>query len=299
MEQKADKRIHHLAIAFAFALVLIGATLLVNFRPTPVEPLNTPEVIAAPPEKPAASRRPSIVQTTFKSVDAVLAGQWDFPERSPAPLVVLIPPGGKIDRNGWSPDLGDDRSKGIYSRLTHLLVDAGFAVFRFDKPGAGQSSIGRFSTHRSDAIEAYTHAVNHARIDPEQTYILGHSSGSDAIAGIYPRYEDVAAPAGVIFLDNTVGEQDSTRVHAPLLIINSDKNPDDRQRFGSFVVEARSSASDGPLETELVLLDEVQRGILVPSGDQSVMIDRRATTAIVGWLRQRRADQSEQTPKPS
>ena len=66
--------------------------------------------------------------------------------------IPMIPAGGRLDRNGWNPGLGESADDGIYSRLADQLVEAGFAVFRYDKPGAGRSSRGHYATERSTAI---------------------------------------------------------------------------------------------------------------------------------------------------
>jgi hypothetical protein len=249
---------------------------------------GTPTAGAAPagPSSPTQTRA-SIVETTFKSVDAVIAAQWDFPERSPAPLVVLIPAGGRIDRNGWHAGTGQSPEHGIYAALARELVRAGFAVFRFDKPGAGKSSRGRFSTERSNALEAYTRAVDHARIDPDNAFLIGHAGGTDTIAGIYPRYAEVLPPSGVVFLNNSVGETDSLRIEAPLLIVNAGKNPDDRLQYGSFIVETRDKRGEGKLDTDLVILEHAEPGLLAPteSGSETVYtVDPAAVSATVSWL---------------
>ena len=247
---------------------------------------------AAPPPVPGPSDRPTVVQTTFECVDATLAGQWDLPRQTPAPLVVIVPANGRLDRNGWSPDMGEgDSSQGIYAQLAQKLVASGFAVFRYDKPGAGRSSPGQFTTERANALEAYTHAVQHALIDPEHVFLFGHGSGTDTIAGIYPRFAAAKPPAGVVLLDNAVGESDSKRIEAPTLIVNAGKDPDDRYQYGEFVAEARRNNEGRKLETDLVLLDNAEPGVLAvdKDGDHTrVSIDPRATDAIIRWLMQHR-----------
>jgi len=248
---------------------------------------------AAPTEPEAANEitRPRVVETTFKRVDAVVAAQWDFPKNTPAPLVVIIPAGGRLDRNGWNPGLGENADDGIYARLADQLVEAGFAVFRYDKPGAGRSSRGHYATERSTALEGYTRAVDHARVDRTRVFLLGHGSGTDAIAGIYSRYAAVAPPAGVILLGNTVGESASLAVKAPMLIVNGGKDPDDRYQYGSYVVEARRDAPDGALPTDLVIIDDSSRGLLAtePDGSKSMRsLDPAATRAVIDWLMRHR-----------
>jgi alpha-beta hydrolase superfamily lysophospholipase len=258
--------------------ILLAATLVVS----------TTTGHAAPAEPPSGTeKRPSIVETTFKSVDATIAAQWDFPDRSPAPLVVFIPAGGRIDRNGWNPGIGESPDRGMYAGFARELVRAGFAIFRFDKPGAGKSGRGRYATERSNALEAYTRAVDHARIDPDRVFLVGHAGGTDTIAAIYARYHDILPPAGVVFLNNAVGEHDSLRVSAPLLIINSGKYPDDRLQYGSFIVEAREKHAESKLSTELVLLDDVEPGLLSPveaGGETAYTMDPAAVRATISWL---------------
>lgn len=251
-------------------------------------------IAAPPPPTPETADRGRVVETTFESVDAVIAGQWDFPARTPAPLVVLIPSQGRLDREGRPPGLGEEPGHGMYGELAEALVKAGFAVFRFDKPGAGRSAPGHYATERSNAIEAYTRAIDHARVDRDHVFLLGHSLGSDSIAGIFPRYEAVSPPNGVIFFDSTVGERMSLDVKAPLLIVNPNKDPDDRYTFGEFVVEARSVAPGGTLETSLVLIDDAEPGLLAPTvrEEEKLELHPRAIAAAVEWLRKHHAGPS-------
>jgi pimeloyl-ACP methyl ester carboxylesterase len=258
---------------------------------------------ASPEPAQRPSERDRRVQTTFESVDAVIAAQWDFPERSPAPLVVLIPSQGRLDRDGSFPGLAEGDGQGMYAELANALVAAGFAVFRFDKPGAGRSAPGRFATERSNAIEAYTRAVDHARVDRDNVFLLAHSAGSDAVAGIYSRYEAVVAPRGVVFLDNAVGERMSLDVKAPLLIVNPNNDPDDRYTHGQFVVESRNVAPEGKLSTELILIDGAEPGLLAPNldGAERFELHPRAITVTIDWLRKAQADApaSVSVPPPS
>jgi pimeloyl-ACP methyl ester carboxylesterase len=247
---------------------------------------------AAPAPNPqGAADRPQVVQTTFRSVDATVAAQWEFPSQTPAPLVVLLPGGGRMDRNGWMPGMGEDPARGIYAQLAKRLVESGFAVFRYDKPGAGRSSPGQFATERSNALEAYTHAIEHPRVDPERVFLLGHGLGTDTIAAIYPRFAAIARRAGAILLDNAVGESDGVRIEAPTLIVNPGKDPDDRFQYGEFVADARKKSETHKLETEVVLLDDAKPGLLATNetgNDVYYTLDSRATEAVVRWLMQHR-----------
>jgi hypothetical protein len=233
------------------------------------------------------------VETTFKSVDATVSAQWEFPAHTPAPLVVIIPASEAVDRDGLPPGLGEDPATGIYAQLARKLLDAGFAVFRYDSPGTGRSSGGQFCTTRSTALEGYTRAVDHPKVDRERVFLLGHSASTDTVVGIYPRYAAVTPPSGVILLASIVGETDIVRVDAPTLIVVSDKTPDDIYQHGQFPVDARSRYTEKKLETSLVSLPGAEETLLSPidktDGGKGKLysIDPRAIDATLEWLRGR------------
>ena len=235
--------------------------------------------------------KPEIVETTFQSVDATVAAQWEFPARTPAPLVVLIPASEALDRHGLPPGYGADLDTGIYAQLSKKLVAAGFAVFRYDSPGTGRSSPGRYSTVRSTALEAYTRAVDHAKVDPDKIFLFGHGWGTDTIVGIYTRYAQVKPPAGVVLFSNMVGETDAVTVDAPTLIVVSDKLPDDQYQRGQFPADARSRFKDKKLETKLVTIPGAEPTLLSPveknGGGKNVLLDPRAVDAVLEWLSSR------------
>jgi pimeloyl-ACP methyl ester carboxylesterase len=255
---------------------------------------GVPAAALALPEAPAAASAGTAVEkieTTFESVDATVSAQWEFPARTPAPLVVLLPASEAVDRDGLPPGYGEDPSTGIYAQLARKLLDAGFAVFRYDSPGTGRSSQGQFSTVRSTALEAYTRAVDHPKVDGAHVFLLGHSQSTDTIAGIYPRYAAVRPPAGVVMLANLVGETDIVRIDAPTLIVVSDKTPDDIYQYGQFPTDARQRSTDRKLETSLVTINGAEATLLTPTdkngGGKLFSIEPRAVDATLEWLKGR------------
>ena len=226
--------------------------------------------LAAPPAPHLAPSRANVVETTFQSVDATVAGQWEFPERTPAPLVVIVPASPNVDRHGLPKGADVEPEDGIYAQLAAKLLERGYAVFRFDSPGTGRSGRGRFATERSTALEAYTRAVDHARVDTDRVFLLGHSGSTDTVVGIFQRYHDANPLAGVVLLSNRVGETDLLRVEAPVLIVVTEKNPDDLYQHGRFPTDARSRAEDKILPTELVTIPEADHSLLSESGEGDI-----------------------------
>ncbi|HXC52998.1 MAG TPA: alpha/beta hydrolase [Candidatus Limnocylindrales bacterium] len=226
------------------------------------------------------------VETTFESVDATVSAQWEFPAHTPAPLVVLIPASEAVDRDGLPPGYGEDPATGIYAQFARKLLAAGFAVFRYDSPGTGRSGPGQFCTVRSTALEAYTRAVDHPKVDGEHVFLIGHSASTDTVVGIYPRYAAVRPLAGVVLLANIVGETEIVGVAAPTLIIVSDKTPDEIYQHGQFPRDARVTKK---LETSLVVLPGAEETMLSPidksGGGKIYSIEPRAVDAVLEWLK--------------
>lgn len=266
--------------AFTAAALAVASLLAAPFA------LATPD---EPPAPPAAGFEK--VDTTFKSVDATVSAQWEFPDRTPAPLVVLLPANSAVDRDGLPPGFGADPAKGIYAQFAKKLLAAGFAVFRYDSPGTGRSSSGEYCTDRSTALEGYTRAIDHPKVDRKQVFLIGHSASTDTVVGIYPRYAAVDPPAGVILLANIVGETDLVSVDAPTLIVVTDRTPDDIYQRGQFPVDARSRVKDRKLETTLVTIPGAEDTLLSPvdkeNGGKQFSLDPRAVDATIEWMRGR------------
>ena len=117
------------------------------------------------------------------------------------------------------------------------------------------------------------------------------SGCTDTIAAIYPRFAAIAKPAGAVLIDNAVGESDAVRIEAPTLIVNADADPDDRVQYGQFVAEARRKVEGRKLDTELVIIEHSQTGLLKTNEtgkDVFYTLDPRATDAVLRWLMQHR-----------
>jgi hypothetical protein len=269
-------------LRLARAVVLVAMALIATGPAVSLATTDEPPAPAAPFDK---------VDTTFDSVDATVSAQWEFPARTPAPLVVLLPANSAVDRDGLPPGFGLDPATGIYAQFARKLLAAGFAVFRYDSPGTGKSGSGQFCTDRSTAIEGYTRAVDHPKVDRAHVFLIGHSASTDTVVGIYARYAAVAAPAGVVLLANIVGETDLVRVDAPTLIVVTDKTPDDLYQRGQFPVDARSRVTDRKLETTLVTVPGAEDTLLAPvdkaGGGKLYSLDPRAVDATIEWMRGR------------
>lgn len=145
----------------------------------------------------------------FKSQNVTLAGELALPlERQVAPLVFVIHHAGSVTRDA-------------YGYLAELLLQAGYAVFRFDKRGTGQSG-GTFGCCESaDALAAYRAAVTQPEIARCNIFIVAQSIGTSHLAEQFGEYARLQTPRGVVLLSNLLRADKIGAIVVPLHIIIS------------------------------------------------------------------------------
>lgn len=165
-------------------------------------------------EAPAATR-----EITF-GPGGRIAGQLDKPTGDgPFPLVILIAAGGNLDRNGSSLQL--EAFRDIYVPLVKIATDAGWAIFRYDRQGTGNS---RPSNRNEiiDALDAVIVARELPDVDRDRVVIIAHASGTEMLQRGYEFFEETIgfrALRGVVLLSNTVSSQAAGRMAGNLLVI--------------------------------------------------------------------------------
>jgi pimeloyl-ACP methyl ester carboxylesterase len=149
-----------------------------------------------------------------------IAGQLDKPAgNGPFPLVILVGAGGQIDRDGTSPQF--EAFRDIYLPLVDIAARAGWAIFRYDRPGSGRS---RPSDRNEllDVLDAVLFACQLPDVDPRRVVLIGHASGADILQGGYEYLEQTigfSALRGVILLSSTVRSRFARRMAGDLLIV--------------------------------------------------------------------------------
>jgi uncharacterized protein len=134
------------------------------------------------------STGPTTREVSFTSADgSVLAGTLSWPAEANAgarvPAFVLVGGSGMNDRDER---VGPNKT---FAELAQQLNDAGFAVLRYDKRGAGASTSKTFilSVTRQNYVDDVRAAVAAAaadpHVDPARIYLLGHSEGGETVLG--------------------------------------------------------------------------------------------------------------------
>lgn len=126
-------------------------------------------------------------ELTFASGDLSLAGTLRLPDtnESSYPAVLFIHGSGPVDRDGNAVNLETGvmvMEIDIYRQLAVALSDVGFASFRFDKRGVGDSQGDATLASRADLLDDARAAIQALRaqpeIDPNRVILIGHSEGA-------------------------------------------------------------------------------------------------------------------------
>lgn len=200
---------------------------------------------------------------------ANLAGELDLPERVNPPLAFIVHHSGPVQRDA-------------YGYMAELLVEAGFAVFRFDKRGTGASEGIYGCCEAQDAVAAYQAAVAQPGIDRSRIFIVAQSIGTEILADHFGEFAAIQRPVGVALLSNLVGPDRIAAIEAPVHIIVSDSETaldaisvqaaaahEKRWALGASVYVAEQSEhtlfdiSDGPIDwSDPVWVERYHRGAM-------------------------------------
>lgn len=222
-------------------------------------------------------------EVRFESEGATLVGELDLPKRDGlAPLVFIIHHSGPVTRDA-------------YGYMAELLLERGYAVFRFDKRGTGASSGSYGCCESADALAAYQAAVAQADINRCNVFIAAQSIGTTYLAEQFDAYAQVQKPTGVVLLSNLLRADQITRIAAPLHIIIA-ATETDATAIGRDAAAAHQSAqpygssyyvAEG---AEHTLFDISTGPIDWSNPDWVQRYHRGAMESMLNWLDQHRVD---------
>jgi pimeloyl-ACP methyl ester carboxylesterase len=193
------------------------------------------EDIASAASRTTAFSLPGDESVTIPALGFNLAGTITRPKTgAPAPALVLIGGSGPTDR--------DETVAGIpvFGQLAQQLVDAGFAVVRYDKRGVGQSG-GRaesatIADYAEDARWVLMWLEKQKGIDKERLGVVGHSEGGLAAMLLAGRERGKVKAVALLAAPSTNG---STVVLEQQKLILSKMPIDDAQRAEKVALQER------------------------------------------------------------
>ena len=221
-------------------------------------------------------------QIRFSNQGVALAGELDLPPGdAPAPLVFVIHHSGPVDRDS-------------YGYLADLLIQEGYAVFRFDKRGTGMSEGEYGCCESEDALAAYRAATAQDGIDNRNVFIVAQSIGTVHLAERFEQYVQTHPPRGVVLLSNLLDGYSIDPVAAPIHIIISDSDPNIDQVGPAAAKAHRSKYPFGASyyvakDTEHTLFDTSSGPIDWNDPDWVQRYHRGAMQSLIDWLDDHRA----------
>jgi pimeloyl-ACP methyl ester carboxylesterase len=140
--------------------------------------------------------------------DHPLAGTLALPDgEGPAPAVVIASGSGPLDR-----DSNHKRARfDVGWALAHALTEAGFATYRYDKRGAGESPGDWRTVGFGDNVDDLDRALDAVRarpeVDADRVLLAGHSEGALLAAGVAARAAGDVAGVVLLSTSATPGEE--------------------------------------------------------------------------------------------
>lgn len=162
-----------------------------------------------------------------------LSGQIDYPRSSPRktnlPLMFVLHHAGCEARNG-------------YAHFAHYGLNAGFAVFRWDKRGTGRSGAGGRGSTTQDAVNAYEVALEQPGIDRRRVVILAQDAGTGLLGDSFGLFARLQHPHGVVLATNMLDEKAVLAVESQLLILMGQHDWNPWQKYGKAASDAHNDA---------------------------------------------------------
>lgn len=162
-----------------------------------------------------------------------LAGQIDYPTvptgKQTFPLIFLLHHAGCVSRSG-------------YEHYAQLGVEAGYAVFRWDKRGTGCSGAGGRGSTTQDAVDAYEYALDQPGVDHRKMVIIAQGAGTGLLGSAYGLFARIQQPYGVVLVANMLDETAVQAIDSRVQIVVGQNDWNPWRRFGQAACEAHLAA---------------------------------------------------------
>ncbi len=154
-------------------------------------------------------------EVIFAGDDVRLAGQIDYPNKpvplNGYPLLFILPNACCTGRYG-------------FNHHVQMGIQAGFAVFRWDKRGTGRSGSGGRGQAEQDAINAYQVAIQQADIDPNHVVIWTQTDASLLLGENYNQFKSIQQPKGVILAGNMLDETEILDLDTRIFCVTGERD---------------------------------------------------------------------------
>jgi alpha-beta hydrolase superfamily lysophospholipase len=201
-----------------------------------------------------------------------LSGQIDYPDQQRPhegfPLIFVLHHAG-CDSRDW------------YWPFVEVGLQAGFAVFRWDKRGTGRSGAGGRGSPVQDAVNAYEIALEQQGVNRRRVVILAQGAGTGLLGNAYGLFARLQAPTGVILASNMLDEDAIVAIDSHIQIIMGDRDWNPWQRYAEAASTAHNQAYHR--SAQFTIAAGADRSLMQQRGPAHVL-HPAARQAIADWL---------------
>ncbi|MEO8613335.1 MAG: alpha/beta hydrolase [Chloroflexota bacterium] len=172
-------------------------------------------------------------EVVFAGDGVRLSGQLDYPHAASRsttfPLLFVLHHAGSEARSG-------------YTHFAQFGLQAGYAVFRWDKRGTGRSGAGGRGSTTQDAVNAFEIALDQPKIDRRRVVILAQDAGTGLLGDSFGLFARQQSPHGVVLATNMLDEKAILAIESQVLIIMGQHDWNPWQKFGKAASDAHNEA---------------------------------------------------------
>lgn len=170
-------------------------------------------------------------ELVFAGDSVRLAGQIEYPrtksQNGTFPLLFIVPHACCNTRT-------------TFNHYAEVALNAGYAVFRWDKRGTGRSGASGRGSTTQDTVNAYETALDQPKIDNNRVVILAQGEGSGLLGKAFGLFARIARPKAVILVGNMLKPEAVTAIDAPIHVIHGSNDWLDPKTYGKQAVDAHN-----------------------------------------------------------
>lgn len=171
-------------------------------------------------------------EVIFAGKNVRLAGQIDYPNlpipNNGYPLLFIIPDACSTNRQA-------------FNQQRDMAIQAGYAVFLWDKRGTGRSASGGVGCAEQDTIHAYKTAIGQADIDRNRVVIFTQTDASLLLETIYDQIKALQSPLGIILAGNMLDEKAILKLDTRIHCVTGDRDWNIASRYAINVVKSHEN----------------------------------------------------------
>jgi pimeloyl-ACP methyl ester carboxylesterase len=212
-------------------------------------------------------------QLAFAGDGVRLAGQLDYPKANHqagqgAPLIFILP------HAGWP-------TRQHYQYYARIALNIGYAVFRWDRRGTGESGAGGWGNPTQDVLNAYETALEQPGINRHKSVIFAQAESTLILAENFGLFARIAQPSGVLLASNRLDSKTIIGINAPLFIVQGERDWYQSEKYARSAAQTHNETFTHG--AQYYIAPDADHDMMVAQGENSVF-HLGAVHKIQDWL---------------